>query len=305
MVGNPYLVTVHEALDRAGRRHVLALAEAATAADGVSPLDDQVRLDLQESRETTRHLVTIHTDDEAIAAYAHVDLADPGAATVHAVVHPQHRRRHLGTNLLRQSSELAGGAMRVWSHGDLPAARAFATGLGLERVRELWQMTGALSADLPEPAYADDVKVRTFEAGRDDEAWVALNATAFANHPEQGRLSVRDLQQRLAEPWFDPTGFFLAERDGELLGYHWTKVHTAHPGHDGPVSEVYVLGISPAAQGLGLGTALTATGLRHLRDRGLDTVILYVEGDNAPAIAVYEKLGLRRTAVDVMYEQPT
>jgi mycothiol synthase len=146
--------------------------------------------------------------------------------------------------------------------------------------------------------------VRTFEPGRDEEAWVAVNAAAFAHHPEQGRMTVSDLRQRMAEPWFDPAGFFLAERDGELLGFHWTKVHPSRPEHEGRVGEVYVLGVSPTAQGLGLGTALTATGLHHLRDRGLDTVILYVEADNEPAIAVYQKLGLRRASVDAMYERP-
>ena len=53
-----------------------------------------------------------------------------------------------------------------------------------------------------------------------------------------------DLDERMAEPWFDPAGFFLAERDGELLGFHWTKVHP-----DPALGEVYVVGHRPGRAG--------------------------------------------------------
>jgi mycothiol synthase len=68
--------------------------------------------------------------------------------------------------------------------------------------------------------------------------------------------------------------------------------------HDDRVGEVYVVGISPQAQGRGLGKALTLTGLHHLRDRGMREVILYVEADNAPAIAVYSGLGFTHADED-------
>ena len=109
-----------------------------------------------------------------------------------------------------------------------------------------------------------------------------------------------DLDARIAEPWFDPAGFFLAWRGDELLGYHWTKVHREPAGDFG---EVYVVGIAPTAQGGGLGRLLTLTGLHHLASRGLGEVLLYVESDNAAAVAVYQRLGFTHAASDthVMY----
>ena len=70
-----------------------------------------------------------------------------------------------------------------------------------------------------------------------------------------------------------------------------------------PFGEVYVVGIAPDAQGGGLGRLLTLTGLHHLAGRGLGEVILYVEADNAPAVAVYERLGFTHAGADthVMY----
>ena len=143
-----------------------------------------------------------------------------------------------------------------------------------------------------------------FRPGVDEAAWLAVNARAFASHPEQGRWTPADLALREAEPWFDPAGFLLAWRGGpggELLGSHWTKVHLA--GDVGPeaVGEVYVLGVDPAAQGIRLGRALTDLGLAHLRGRGLAEVLLYVEEDNTAAVALYERTGFTRYAVDVSW----
>ena len=125
---------------------------------------------------------------------------------------------------------------------------------------------------------------------------IGVNGRAFAWHPEQGALSVADLVATEKEPWFDPAGFFLAVDEADtLLGFHWTKVHPDGTG------EIYVLGVDPAAGGGGLGSTLTRTGLAHLREQGVEQVILYVEADNAPAIAVYRKYGFELWDADVQY----
>jgi mycothiol synthase len=168
----------------------------------------------------------------------------------------------------------------------------------------LLQMRRSLDAPLPEVVLPDDVTVRTFAVGQDEPAWLGVNARAFATHPEQGTWGLAELELRLAEPWFDPAGFFLAEHGGELVGFHWTKVHggTTGDGHGHePVGEVYVVGVDPAAQGRGLGPALTLIGLHHLRGRGLHEVLLYVEEDNHAAVTTYRRLGFTVSATDVCY----
>ena len=298
---------------------VEAIAAAATAADGVGPLDDQVRTELAFGLSPgARHVVARTTDRPAIVGYSHL-VSEGAGASAHLVVHPEHRRHGLGAALVdfllaqldptptpisTPGPAAEPDTLRVWAHGDLPAAQALAAARGFERVRELWQMRRSLAEALPAPTYPDDVVVRTFEPGVDDEAWVALNAAAFKNHPEQGRLTVADLRHRIDQPWFDAAGFFLAERQGELVGSHWTKVHPAEETGDQPVGEVYAVGVHPSAQGLGLGKALTLTGLRHLQDAGLAEAMLYVDGDNTAATGLYERLGFKTTTVDVMYASP-
>jgi mycothiol synthase len=66
---------------------------------------------------------------------------------------------------------------------------------------------------------------------------------------------------------------------------------------------VYVVGVDPDAQGGGLGKALTLAGLRYLHGRDLPRAILYVESDNAPAIAVYSKLGFALLDRGAQYER--
>jgi mycothiol synthase len=221
------------------------------------------------------------------------------------VVHPARRRQGLGTALAGALGAEAGEhPLRVWAHGDLPAAAALARSTGFERFRALWQMRRSLDEPLPAGhALPAGTTLRTFRVGQDEDRWLRLNGRAFAKHPEQGSWTRRDIDLREEEPWFDPDGFFIAERDGAMAGFHWTKIHQAKAGEE-PVGEVYVVGADPDAHGGGLGTALTLAGLRYLKARGLHQVMLYVDEDNEPAIRMYQDLGFTRWRADAMYRRP-
>ncbi|ONH30225.1 mycothiol synthase [Pseudofrankia asymbiotica] len=319
---------------------VRSVVAAAHAADGVGPVSDDVALTVRPgSGAAPGRFHLLAADPTAagpaaaasdVAGYAHLAHAGGGAWEAELVVRPDRRRRGVGSALVEalvqrvasespaeESAAASPATLDIWAHGDSAAAAALATRRGFERGRVLLQLrrslvTDAKSADeeLPEPTWPADVTVRRFEPGRDERAWLALNALAFASHPEQGRWTEQDLLPREAEPWFDPAGFFLAERDGELVGFHWTKVHAEDPtppggqaGPDGalPIGEVYVVGVDPSRAGGGLGRALTLAGLRHLRARGLTAVMLYTDEDNARAVRMYERLGFTRHTVDAQY----
>jgi mycothiol synthase len=289
------------------RRRIVELIAAAKDADGVAPVGDQVLRELSHDR--TRHLLAL--DDETVVGY--LDLApatDEGSAMAEIVTHPQWRRRGIGSALVRAALSEGGNGTRVWAHGNLEPARATAKALGLRPVRELLQMrrplpgaagAGTSTTALPSVRLPAGVRVDTYRGEQDDAELLRVNNAAFAWHPEQGGWTSGDIAERRGEPWFDAAGLFMAfdDQTGDLLGFHWTKVHNEDLG------EVYVVGVDPAAQGRGVGATLTLVGLHHLEQRlsgpEAPTVMLYVEADNSAAVNTYRRLGFDVASTDVAY----
>lgn len=183
----------------------------------------------------------------------------------------------------------------VWSHGRRSPLEPLLRNAGFEAVRTLHQMRRPLDepvAALPAPT---GVIIRPFVPGRDEDAFLRVNADAFADHPEQGSWVRADIEARAAEPWFDEKGLLLADRAGQLLGFHFTKVHKGGAG------EVYVIGVDRTAQGLGLGKVLLAAGLQHLQQRGCSFVLLYVEDTNIGARQMYVTAGFTDFDRDVQW----
>ena len=223
------------------QRAIREMVAAATAVDGVAPVGDQVLRALP--HDGTRHLLA--TDGEDIAGYLNL-AGDDGSAMAELVVHPRARRRGIGSEMARIGLAEGGDGARIWAHGNLEPARATAAALGLVVVRELLQMRRPLTG-LPPATVSDGVRITTYSGPDDDAELLRVNNAAFAWHPEQGGWTGADIAERRDEPWFDPGGLFMAvdEKTDKLLGFHWTKVHTADLG------EVYVVGVDPAAQGRG------------------------------------------------------
>jgi len=311
----PAELSVRDRIPAAEAAAVLELVRAATDEDDVRPLSEHVMLHLRYGGDPGARDLLLRSHGE-LAGYAHLDPAGPAEGpSGELVIHPAHRGRGLGLDLTRALVSEAGHApLRLWAHGDLPAATRLAAAAGFERVRSLWQMRRSLQSRIGQPRLADGITVRTFAVGQDERQWLEVNGKAFAGHPEQGAWTSADLDLREREPWFDPDGFFLAERGGRIVGFHWTKVHgrTAAASPDGgpagdghePIGEVYVVGVDPAERGTGLGRALTVIGLRYLRTLGLLQVMLYVDEANTAAIGLYESLGFTHWSTDVMFAGP-
>jgi mycothiol synthase len=270
------------------------------------------------------------TGHPALGAAVWRDLADPGTDSVgllarvdghaDAYVHvarsdtfaPQHwvlglAARSAASPVVARLLELAvehvathgGTEAVVWRFDPTPEDDAALAALGFAAQRDLYQMRVPLPR--PETArFPDSVVVREFEPGRDEDAWLAVNNAAFGNHPDQGGWVRGTLERRMAEPWFDPSLFLLAEDAAGLAGFDWLKVHEPD-GHDPRIGEIFVIGVDPGHQGLGLGRALAVEGLARVAARGITTGMLFVVAENATALGLYRALGFTVHRTDRSY----
>jgi mycothiol synthase len=292
-VSDPRAQTLHS-LSGDELARVLALVDAATEAQGVRPLSEHVMLALRHGAGTGSRHVLLHADDDLVG-YAYLEPAAGGDVVAElAVLDPPH-----ASELIASVTAATDGKVQIWARGDRSMIGEALPTLGFHAERVLLQLRRPLAEPLPEPVWPEGVVVRTFIVGQDEAAWLEVNNVAFADHPDQSGWTLDDVTQREQEPWFEPAGFFLAERDEELVGFHWTKVHGS--GGTDPIGEVYVVGVSPSMQGQHLGSALTLAGLIHLRDRGLAQVMLYVDESNVSAVHVYERLGFTRWSADTSF----
>ena len=299
---------IHHRLNPTDIDSVCALIDRVMDHDGLHPLSEHVWLHLRHGGdEHDEHLII--KQGTTVIGYAHLDATDAVAgASGEVVVDPDYRRLGLGRRLVEAMIELTSdGRLRLWAHGELEGGVGLTRSLGFANTRLLWQMRRSLRLTLAAPVWPAGISVRTFRPGLDEQAWLAINARAFAHHPEQGSWQETDLLRRMDEPWFSPEGFLIAIADatGGMAAFHWTKVHgsRATDHAHGAIGEVYVVGVDPVWQGTGLGRAMTIAGLHHLRALGLDQAMLYVDATNTGAIRLYESLGFARWDTDVLYQR--
>jgi mycothiol synthase len=280
---------------------LIALCEAGDRREALSEARTlELAAPLSEGGKTTRATIARDADGHLVGyAQLGADESD-GGRPLECLVEPGHRTEGLWRSLLAHALDDANGAGATaalfWTANEDAARTIALAALHPTAARALWQVRIRLPRRdaVRIPA---GVEIRDFRPGVDDEAWLAVNKASFAHHPEQGHWTLDDLRERIAQPWFDPTGFHLAWRGEELLGFCWTKVH-APTRFDPELGEIYVIGVAPSAQGLGLGLALVLIGLASLSARGVEMGMLYVDDDNAAARSLYAKLGFTNQFVN-------
>lgn len=170
------------------------------------------------------------------------------------------------------------------------AATSFAQASGFAPHASLWQMRLDSDAVIAAPSFPPGVVTRPLRVGEDEEQFVELFNRAFAAHPTPLSVPLDTLRHVHALPSFDPSAFLVALDgcDGRTMaGFCRTRL-------DGDVGEVVLVGVLPERRGVGLGRALLAWGVQHLRQRGAAEIMLSVEALNTTALGLYEQVGFRR-----------
>jgi len=294
---------------------VLKLITDTTAFDNTPPIAEHILLHLRHGGDKADSHLLVEQGNQVIG-YAHLDQTDLVAGpSVELVVDPKFRGEGVGRQLLSKAIEICGNGLRLWVHGDQPAANALVFSFGFEKIRTVLQMSRALTdiQQLPnvnKKEVDQEIVIRSFLPGIDSDAWLSLNNKVFKDHPEQGGWQLADLNIRINEEWFDEQGFFLAEINNKIIGSTWTKIHGSHThqheadeeSHAHPATgEIYITAVDQAYAGRGIGKVLTITALNYLKYQGLSNAMLYVDFDNKAALNLYQSLGFTQSGMDILY----
>jgi GNAT superfamily N-acetyltransferase len=97
---------------------------------------------------------------------------------------------------------------------------------------------------------------------------------------------------------------FVAERDGEVVGYVWAGVEPrAWKELRDVAGFVHDVLVVESARGRGIGGRLVEAAAEWLVARGMPRVMLWTAAKNAPAQRLFERLGFRRTMIEMTRER--
>jgi mycothiol synthase len=242
------------------------------------------------------------TEGDAIVAYAAFIRND----YVDVYVHPEHRNRGLGMQLLEWSERrgleraASGEEMRLGQvvTSTHESARRLLEGRGYEPVRTYWRMSMALDERPPPPAWPEGVLVRTFDQERDTRAVYALVQDAFGDNERHTAESFEEWQAFMIDrEAFEPGLWFIAESKGEIVGC----VLCPNYEDEGWVRQ---LAVSRDWRRRGLGTALLRQAMSEFTRRGRKEIGLVVDSWNRTgAKELYERAGMTVAREHVRYEK--
>lgn len=315
-----FKVTVTKSLTENQVNEILKIVINASEIDGARPFSEHVELHLRSGGDRPVIHLLATNEQNKVVGYGHLDTTDLVAGpSGELVVDPDFRLKGIATQIISQMKQLIEKRpLRLWSHGDTEIARQFTKKLGFEPVRNINQMRRSLFSPIETYEIPTGYSFREFDPKTDIQSFLKVNKLSFSELPDQSSWTQEDVELRIKENWFSPSGFILLENNkSEIIGFCWTKVHgqdhehTSDDGHQHldhghkPIGEIYVLGVHPLEQGKGLGKTLTLWGLNHLRRNGLDSAMLYVDSNNQNAINLYQELGFGFWGLDRLYRSLT
>ena len=288
---------------------VLELINRTTNQDGTPPIAEHILLHLRYGGDKADSHLLVEKDNQVIG-YAHLDQTDLVAGpSVELVVDPSYRDTGVGKQLLSESIGICGENLRLWVHGEQSASHSLASSFNFDKIRTVLQMSKSLIEIQPLPVINKEISIRSFLPGIDSNEWLKLNNKVFKDHPEQGGWQLSDLNHRLSEEWFDERGFFIVEKNKQVIASTWTKVHGEHSHDHGSeqshahpaIGEIYITAVDPTYAGQGIGKVLTITALNYLKYQGLSNAMLYVDFDNEAAVKLYTSIGFINNNSSLLY----
>jgi mycothiol synthase len=217
-------------------------------------------------------------------------------------VHPDARRRGVGTALLRELGDFVAGLGfdTAAAHVDDEGGKAFADRFGFEEIDREVEQVLRLPAELPEAPLPEGVEVVTI-AERPElmrEAY-PLALEGYADLAVAGNASI-ELDEWLHDASL-PEGSFVALHEGRIVGYSGLMEHD-NPG----VAEDGLTVVTRDWRRRGLALALKRLELEWAAANRITEVLTWTQRDNESMRALNERLGYeyRTVALKVLGPVP-
>jgi mycothiol synthase len=217
------------------------------------------------------------------------------------IVHPQWRRRGIGTALMQRAEAQARTFLRdkpvfldMVARGHVAGAAELALSQGLQPVRYFFYMQCHDLQHLPEPAFPPDIRLRTFVLGQDEEEFVRADNDGFSDHWGFVPVTLEQIRHLLGLPGVRADNWLLAvDPAGHIAGFCLLLFPEMDPQMlrtNPPLIDD--LAVIHAYRRRGIGRALLLAGMHHIRSQGFAAAALAVDADNPnQALRLYESVG--------------
>lgn len=228
-----------------------------------------------------------------------------GRALLDCLVHPEHRRKGLATELFhhasRRARELGARVAYVNVLEENVAAKTLLSKLGFRFVRRFLHLTLELSeAHLLEEEVA--LLRRHLQRGEEDKLTEIQNRS-FADTWGYNPTTLEEIVYRLNMIGCSPEDVILIYQGDRSVGYCWTLVNPEASAAGTKVGRIYMLGVDTDYRGSGIGERALVAGLAYLKGKGIEVAELTVDSQNAAACALYKSGGFKIASTSAWYEK--
>ena len=214
-----------------------------------------------------------------------------------------YRGRGIGRALLSAATDRAravgASVLHVQVPSDSKAGRCLLESAGFKGVRTYWRMTW-YGDKVPAPGLASGFGLRSFRTGLDEEALTDLQNAAFGDSWGFCPNTVDEIRARLRFKTNHPDGIILATDGPRLAAYNWTQRALSGSVSTGWIS---MTGVHPDYRGRGLGKAIVLAGMEVLTGKGVRSIELEIDEQNARAREIYCSVGFRKSGEMLWYEK--